>query len=164
MVASATNCWHERSTVTEDFRPLLQELFRRFGLLAADRTPCGKPLASSDAHTLMLLLDAGEQGMLSSTLAARLGVDKSTTSRTCARLTDNGHITAGPSSDDGRAKPLRLTKKGARLAREVQEASRDRFARLLDHVPPRRRADVVDALRDLVLALQKMPHPGDEES
>jgi DNA-binding MarR family transcriptional regulator len=151
--------------VTEDFRALLQEFIRRFGLLAADRTPCGKPLASSDAHALMLLLDAGEHGILSSTLAARLGVDKSTTSRTCARLTENGHVTAAPSSDDGRAKPLRLTKKGARVARDVQEASRDRFARLLEHVPPRRRADVVEALRDLVSALQKITSPpGDQES
>jgi DNA-binding MarR family transcriptional regulator len=110
----------------------------------------------------MLLLDAEDEGMLSSTLAVRLGVDKSTTSRTCARLTENGHITAAPSRDDGRAKPLRLTKKGARVARDVQDASRDRFGRLLEHVPPRRRADVVEALRDLVLALQKMTHPGDE--
>jgi hypothetical protein len=42
--------------VIEDFRTLLQELVRRFGrrfgLLAADRTPCGEPLASSNARPL----------------------------------------------------------------------------------------------------------------
>lgn len=151
-------------TVTEDFRALLQEFIRQFGLLAADRTPCGKPLASSDAHALMLLLHAGEEGMLSSSLAARLGVDKSTTSRTAARLNESGHITAGTSSDDGRARPIRLTKKGVRVAQEVETASRDRFAQLLKHVPPRRRADIVEALRDLVAALQKMTStPGDQD-
>lgn len=150
--------------VVEDFRMLLQEFIRRFGLLAADRTPCGKPLASSDAHTLMLLLEAGDDGMLSSTLAAKLGVDKSTASRTAARLTESGHITAGPSSNDGRARPIRLTTKGARVAREVEVASRDRFAQLLKQLPPRRRADIVEALRDLVAALQKMtPTSGDQE-
>lgn len=150
--------------MTEDFRALLQEFIRQFGLLAADRTPCGKPLASSDAHALMLLLHAGEEGMLSSSLAARLGVDKSTTSRTAARLNESGHITAGTSSDDGRARPIRLTKKGVRVAQEVETASRDRFAQLLKHVPPRRRADIVEALRDLVAALQKMTStPGDQD-
>jgi DNA-binding MarR family transcriptional regulator len=150
--------------VTEDFRALLQEFIRRFGLLAADRTPCGKPLASSDAHALMLLLEAGDDGMLSSTLATKLGVDKSTASRTAARLTESGHITAGPASRDGRARPIQLTKRGARLAQEVEAASRDRFTQLLKHLAPRRRADVVTALRDLNAALQKMtPDPGDQD-
>jgi len=142
--------------VTDEFRGLLQEFIRRFGLLAGDRTPCGKPLASSDAHALMLLLDAGEEGLLSSALAVRLGIDKSTASRVVGRLTDAGHIAAAPSTDDARAKPIRLTKKGIRVANEVQHASRDRFALLLENVTPRRRRDVVDALQELVSALEKM--------
>jgi DNA-binding MarR family transcriptional regulator len=142
--------------VTEDFRALLQEFIRRFGLLAADRTPCGKPLASSDAHALMLLLDAGDDGMRSSVLAAKLGVDKSTASRTAARLMESGHITAGTSSNDARARPVQLTRKGVRVAQDVEAASRERFAQLLNHLPSRRRADIVEALRDLVAALHKM--------
>jgi DNA-binding MarR family transcriptional regulator len=151
--------------VAEDFRAVMQEFIRRFGLLSADRTPCGKPLASSDAHALMLLLDAGDEGMLSSALAARLGVDKSTGSRLVARLAEAGHLAAAPSTDDARAKPIRLTRKGLRVAMEVQVASKDRFARLLDHVAPRRRGDVVEAMRELVAALEKMTaNPGEEES
>jgi DNA-binding MarR family transcriptional regulator len=150
--------------VTEDFRALLQEFIRGFGLLAANRTPCGKPLASSDAHALMLLLEAGDDGMLPSALATKLGVDKSTASRTAARLTEGGHITAGPSSSDGRARPIRLTKKGTRVAQEVEAASRDRFAQLLKQLPPRRRTDVVEALRELVTALHNMPPtPGQQD-
>jgi len=142
--------------VTEDFRALMQEFVRRFGLLAADRTPCGKPFASSDAHALMVLLDAGEDGLLASVLASRLGIDKSTASRVVARLTEAGHITAAASTQDARARPIRLTKKGVRVATDVQLASRDRFARLLEHVAPRRRGDVVHALQELVAALEKM--------
>lgn len=163
LVAIATIIAYERGVI-EDFRMLLQEFIRRFGLLAADRTPCGKPLASSDAHALMLLLEAGDHGMLSSALATKLGVDKSTASRTAARLTESGHITASASSDDARARPIRLTKKGARVAYEVDVASRDRFAQLLKHLPPRRRADIIEALKDLVAALHKMtPTPGDQD-
>ena len=155
MVAIATEIGHDR-IVVEDFRALVQEFVRRFGLLAADRTPCGKPMASSDAHALMLLLEAGEVGMLPSALSARLGVDKSTGTRVTTRLGDADYIAAAPGATDARAKPVRLTRKGVRVAEEVARASRDRFAMLLEHVPPRRRRDVVDALRDIVGALEKM--------
>ena len=163
MVAYATEMNYHQHVVTEDFRTLMQDFIRRFGLLAADRTPCGKPLASSDAHALMLLVEAGEDGMLSSVLASRLGIDKSTASRVVARLTDAGHIAAGPSSDDARAKPIRLTKKGVRVATEVRSASRERFGQLLEHVSARRRGAVVDALRDLVSALEKMTSNSEEQ-
>jgi DNA-binding MarR family transcriptional regulator len=153
------------SVVTDEFRTLIQEFVRRFGLLAADRTPCGKPLASSDAHALMILLDAGSVGLLSSELAARLGVDKSTASRLAARLSERAYIAPGPATDDARAKPMRLTTKGARVAREVADASRARFAEVLEHVPARRRGDVIAALRDVVSALQHMTADrGDHDS
>lgn len=143
----------------------MQELIRRFGLLSTDRTPCGKPLASSDAHALMVLLEAGEDGMLSSALAARLGVDKSTSSRITTRLTERGYLAPAPNAtDDGRAKPSRLTRKGVRIAQDVDQASRARFADVLEHVPSRRRSDVVVALRDIVSALERMPSSqGDQE-
>jgi uncharacterized tellurite resistance protein B-like protein len=50
------------------------------------------------------------------------------------------------------------------VAHEVDAASRDRFAQLLKHLPPRRRADIIEALKDLVAALQKMTlAPGDQD-
>jgi DNA-binding MarR family transcriptional regulator len=151
--------------VTIEFRALMQELIRRFGLLSADRTPCGKPLASSDAHALMVLLEAGEDGMLSSSLAMRLGVDKSTASRITARLTERGYLAPAPNpTDDGRAKPARLTRKGVRIAQEVESASQGRFADILERIPSRRRSEVVGALRDIVSALERMPSSqGDQE-
>jgi DNA-binding MarR family transcriptional regulator len=142
--------------MVEDFRGLLQEFIRRFGLLAGDQTPCGKPLPASDAHALMCLLEAGEQGLLQTTLVARLGVDKSTASRMVARMSDRGHVASVPSSGDGRARPIRLTKKGVRVAREIDEASTHRFAALLKSIPARRRTDVILALRDIVAALDRL--------
>jgi DNA-binding MarR family transcriptional regulator len=155
MVAAATIVeYSSRRVVTNEFRALMQEFVRRFGLLSADCTPCGKPLASSDAHALMLLLEAADNDMLSSVLAARLGIDKSTASRVTARLTERGYLTPAPAADDGRARPARLTKKGVRVAREVEEASRARFADILERVPATRRRAVVNALRDIVSALE----------
>jgi DNA-binding MarR family transcriptional regulator len=131
----------------------MQEFVRRFGLLSADRTPCGKPLASSDAHALMVLLDAGEDGLLPSALATRLHIDKSTATRVTARLTERELLQSATSEDDARARPIRLTRKGLRIAREVEVASRQRFAAVLEHIPARRRDQVVASLRDLVAAL-----------
>lgn len=140
--------------MVEDFRKLLQEFIRRFGLLAGDQTPCGKPLPASDAHALMCLLEAGEQ-LPQTTLVARLGIDKSTASRVVARMSDRGHVESVPPTGDGRARPIRLTRKGVRIAREIEEASTRRFAALLKGVPVRRRANVIAALRDVVAALDR---------
>lgn len=143
----------------------MQELIRRFGLLSADQTPCGKPIASSDAHALMVLLEVDEDGMLSSVLATRLGVDKSTASRVVARLTERGYLTPFPNStDDARTKPIRLTRKGVRVAREVEQASQARFVEILERIPSRKRSAVIAALGDIVSALERMPsNQGDQE-
>lgn len=164
MVAATTIMAYTSWVVTDEFRALMQEFVRRFGLLSGDRTPCGKPLAPSDAHALMLLLEAADDGMLSSVLAARLGVDKSTASRVTARLAERGYVAPAPSIDDGRARPARLTTKGVRVAREVEQASRARFADILEHVPARRRGAIIAALRDIVAALDVMTTNQERES
>jgi DNA-binding MarR family transcriptional regulator len=142
--------------VIEDLRGLLLEFIRRFGLLAGDQTPCGIPLPTSDAHALMCLLEAGEQGLPQSTLVGRLGIDKSTASRLVARMSERGHVASAASPDDGRARPVRLTRKGVRVARELEEASTRRFAALLEGIPARRRTNAIAALRDLVAALDRL--------
>ncbi len=139
----------------DELRRLIQDFVRGFGLLAADRTPCGKPLASSDAHALMVLLEAGEDGVLPSSLGARLGIDKSTASRLVARLTDRGDLESITTSD-GRTRPVRLSRRGLRTAREVEAASRERFAQLLEQVPARKRTAALAGLRELVEALERM--------
>jgi len=149
--------------MVKDFRGLLQEFIRRFGLLAGDQTPCGKPLPASDAHALMCLLEAGDQGLLQTTLVARLGVDKSTASRIVARMGDRGHVASLPASGDGRARPIRLSKKGVRVAREIEQASTRRFAALLKGIPRHRRTDVIVALRDIVAAMDQLDVDEDQQ-
>jgi len=148
--------------MVETFRGLVQDFVRRFGLLAGDQTPCGKPLPISDAHALMCLLEAGEHGLQQSALVERLGIDKSTASRLVARLSDRGHVTSAPTPGDGRARPICLTRKGLRIAQELDAASTRRFTALLQNVPARRRRDVILALRDIVAALDGLIP--DEES
>jgi DNA-binding MarR family transcriptional regulator len=160
MVACATLPRHH-GDVADDFRAMLQGFIRRFGLLAGDQTPCGKPLPLSDAHALMLLLEAGDAGLLQGAIAKQLGIDKSTASRLVARLSDRGHVEDAAPPTDGRARPLRLTRAGMRVATEVDAASRRRFDLVLERIPPRRRREVLRGLRDILTALEEIE--GDEQ-
>ncbi len=67
----------------------LREFVRAFGLLASKRTPCGLPLPLAQAHALQVL---GESSQITQqTLASRVCLDKSTTSRLVASLGQRPH-------------------------------------------------------------------------
>ena len=136
-------------------RRVTQRFVRRFGTLASDCTPCGKPLSLAYAHGLMVLSAQGE--LTQQALGAELCIDKSNVARLCAKMVRAHHATQRPSEHDGRSRIVALTARGARLAQEVDAASRHRFASLLEGIPVRRRADVIAALQHLVDALEPPP-------
>jgi DNA-binding MarR family transcriptional regulator len=76
----------------------MQRLFRRFGALSADATPCGKPLSMAHAHALMVLLTRGE--LSQQELGAELCIDKSNVARLCARMVDAEHVVQQQSETD----------------------------------------------------------------
>lgn len=95
-----------------------------------------------------------EKGELSQqALAADLCIDKSNVARVCKKMVEAGHVRQAPSPSDGRSRLVRLTFAGAKLAEEVDVASRARFGALLAQLPPDRRCTVIAALQDLVDAL-----------
>jgi DNA-binding MarR family transcriptional regulator len=65
-----------------------------------------------------------------------------------------GHVVQARAETDGRARELALTAKGARVAREVESASRTRFERVLAAVPRAERTRVLDALGVLNAAVE----------
>lgn len=132
----------------------MQLFFRRFGALVADATPCGKPLPMAHAHALMVLA-SGE--MSQQELGRELCIDKSNVARLCARLVEAGHAEQRPDQSDGRSRRVSLTAVGSRLAREVDEASRERFGTLLRALPADSRDQVLDVLRHLVAAIDAPP-------
>ena len=135
----------------DELRRVTQRFFRRFGTLAANSTPCGKPLSMAHAHALMVLLAQGE--LTQQALGAELGIDKSNVARLCAKMVRMKHVKQRPSERDGRSRLVSLTSSGARLAQEIDGASRARFGALLGGVPEQRRAHVIVALQHLVDAL-----------
>lgn len=139
----------------ELLRRSLQQFVRSFGILAANATPCGTPLSLSHAHALMFLL--GRSGDATpptqQALGEALGIDKSNAARLCAKMERQGHLAQTRSSTDGRARLLALTTRGRRAAREIDEASRQRFARLLAAVPAELRDSLLASLEALNAAI-----------
>lgn len=137
-------------------RAHVQGFVRAFGLLAGDRTPCGRPLSVSHAHALMVLLARGDADPpTQQELARALGIDKSNVTRLCARMASMGHAARRPCPLDARARRVALTAKGRRVAEQVEQASRARFAAVLTAVPRASRASLIEALSVLERAVTK---------
>jgi DNA-binding MarR family transcriptional regulator len=125
---------------------------RAFGLLSGDRTPCGQPLAPSDAHALTEIVS--DDGLTQRQLVDRLRLDRSSVSRLVDRLVARGWVERmnGP---DRRTVRLIPTSAGRRVAADVAGARAKRFAALLEAVPPDRRDEVLDAIRLLTVAARE---------
>jgi DNA-binding MarR family transcriptional regulator len=137
----------------EELRAAIQLLIRRFGALAADSTPCGKPLAIAHAHALMALESQGE--LTQQQLGQFLSIDKSNVARLCARMVENGHVLQTVSEQDARSRVVSLTANGRKLATEVSDASKERFSRLLGAIPRAQRATIVESLEQLTAAIEQ---------
>jgi DNA-binding MarR family transcriptional regulator len=143
------------TTQAEELRGLVQRLFRRFGALGADTTPCGKPLSMAHAHALMILLVRGE--LTQQGLGAELCIDKSNVARLCAKMVEAGHAVQAAGTQDRRSRRVSLTAAGKRLAREVDSASRQRFESLLSGLKAPDRKQVIRGLSQLVAAIDASP-------
>jgi DNA-binding MarR family transcriptional regulator len=139
---------------SEELRRHFQQLFRRFGVLSSELTPCGKPLSLAHAHALLTLLS--RQELSQQELGAELCIDKSNVARLCARMVEAGHATQRASEHDARSRRISLTARGEKLAREVDVSSRSRFAALLEALPDASRRPVLQALAELTRALDAL--------
>lgn len=145
-------------------RNLVQRFVRSFGLLVTKETPCGQPLSPSYAHALMVLVErAREQTSTSqATLGVILGIDKSNVTRLCSRMEAAGHVRQERASDDGRSRLVSLTEPGKRLAQRIEQASQDRFNRIVVALPRRERSTVFQSLAALNAAIETLGEGGKE--
>jgi DNA-binding MarR family transcriptional regulator len=134
----------------ETIQELVARFVRAFGLHQPERTPCGQPMPVSEAHAVAEL---GRDGPLRQVeLGRRLRLEKSTVSRLVGQLVERGWAVRDAAHEDGRGVTVRLTDAGRAAAARVGEARRQRYAALLDRIPPARRAEVLRALRTLAEA------------
>lgn len=106
----------------------------------------------------MALLDREEQGLATyqHELAALLGLDRSSITRLCSRLEAEGRLKQEPAPADARARLLRLTASGQRMAGNLRSASLARFNRILDAVPSAKRQPLLEALKVLTAAVHTL--------
>jgi len=90
--------------------------------------------------------------MRSSTLAERLFLDKSTTSRVAATLVKKGYVEQRTDDADGRALALQVTAAGRRLYQRITDDLVEQQKHLLQDLDPEVRDGVVKVIRGLTRA------------
>jgi DNA-binding MarR family transcriptional regulator len=130
-------------------RDAVRHLMVAHGALEETKRPCGAELSSPHAHALLELLHHIEP-MTISELAAKLAIDRTNVSRLCARMEEAGELARELHPGDRRARALRLTAKGKKLARNVDDQSARHFDRLATRLG--------DGVVEVISALNHLSH------
>jgi DNA-binding MarR family transcriptional regulator len=141
-----------RTTDAQRIRAGIQALVRRFAVSErADVECCGMTVAQYS--TLEVLTAHGPMRL--GDLGRRLGITPSTLTRNLDRLESAGLVRRRAVAHDGRAFEVVLTKAGVKAAQGIADQGRAFNEQILDRIPPERRATVVAALDDLLVAVRE---------
>jgi MarR family 2-MHQ and catechol resistance regulon transcriptional repressor len=125
------------------------DLVRVYQFRDRDRICC-HDVSVTQCYALETLVEHGPMRL--STLAERLFLDKSTTSRVVGTLVRKGYVEQRADVTDGRATTLRATRSGQRLCARIVDDLVEQQKQLLQDLDPEVRAGVVQVLRRLAHA------------
>jgi MarR family transcriptional regulator, 2-MHQ and catechol-resistance regulon repressor len=125
------------------------DLVRVYQFRDRDRICC-HDVSVTQCHALETLVEHGPMRL--NTLAERLFLDKSTTSRVVATLAKKGYVEQRDDASDGRATTLSATRQGRRLCARITDDLIDQQKQLLQDLDPDIRDGVVQVLRRLAQA------------
>ncbi|MEO8215742.1 MAG: MarR family winged helix-turn-helix transcriptional regulator [Acidobacteriota bacterium] len=149
-----------RGGITDDARSFYDGL-RNLQNLAAQRDPrvvCEWGITITECHAMEYIAKAGPCTV--NALAAHLRLDKSTTSRTVTSLVRKRLVHRAKHPQDGRAIHLVLTAKGTDVADAVLAANEQSYAEMLQRLPARECAQLIDALTKIVTLVKTLePKP-----
>lgn len=136
----------------KDLRENLRYLVQKMGLLEESESQCcGVTLTQCHA-----IGEIGRGGALSlNELADRLGLDKSTMSRTLNQLVELGYADRTADANDRRYVTISLTDEGASQFDKIESFSERVHKSVMHHVPEDQREQVVESLQILVQAFEK---------
>lgn len=129
----------------------LRRIVRGLGVLDGD-APCCPGVTLAQCHVLTEV--CGTPGTSLGELADRLGLDKSTVSRTVEALVARGLLDRQPRRENRRCVTLLPTPSGEGLGAELEAMRRRLYGDLLDRVPEARRTQVLEGLDLLAEALE----------
>ena len=125
------------------------DLVRVYQFRDRDRICC-HDVSVTQCYALETIVEHGPMRL--SALAARLFLDKSTTSRVVSTLVRKGYVEQRADASDGRATTLSATRQGQRLCTRITDDLVDQQRQLLQDLDPDVRAAVVQVLRRLAQA------------
>lgn len=127
----------------------VSELVKVYQFRDRDRICC-HDVSVTQCHALEALVEAGPMRL--STLAERLFLDKSTTSRVVRTLVKKGYVQQRADATDGRATALHATASGRRLYKRITDDLVEQQKQLLHDLDPDVREGVVNVIRRLARA------------
>lgn len=117
---------------------------------------CGVTL--SQCH---VILEIGEKGdMTISDLTDRLGLDKSTLSRTVNELVSQEVVERRPNPDDRRFVLLRLTEKGKEIFMGINETCNKGYRQIFELIPKEKHNQIVESFSLFVEAVMELKQDG----
>jgi DNA-binding MarR family transcriptional regulator len=125
------------------------DLVRVYQFRDRDRICC-HDISVTQCYALETLVEHGPMRL--STLAERLFLDKSTTSRVVGSLVKKRYVEQGADAQDGRAITLSATRQGRTLCSRITHDLVDQQKQLLQDLDPEVRTGVVRVLRRLAQA------------
>ena len=136
-------------------------LARRFTQICIAST--AEAVASADLTPMQYALLPNlraEPGMDQNSLAARLGIDRNSTSVLVQQLVTRGLVERHVSEADRRARLLRLTPKGERIHTKLAPAAVASQQRILEVLAPKERELLIDLLARVIEANRALARPG----
>ncbi len=133
-------------------RESVRLLERKLGVLDdLQSSCCGVTFAQCHA-----IVEIGRAGSISlNNLADILGLDKSTMSRTINNLVNSEMVIREIAPEDRRYITIKLTEKGNRSFKEIEESMQVYFTQIYNVIPEEKRAQVIESFQILLQALSE---------
>jgi len=131
-----------------DFRKILRSFER---LTNIQLKSCCSGVSLAQCHVLLEIEELGQA--TTGQLAQRLGLDKSTLSRTIDGLVNTGLVERLPNPKDRRFTPLVVTKQGKAICAGINQVADDYYSRVFKSIPQGKHEAVIRNLSLLVQAL-----------
>ncbi len=134
------------------FRKSLR-LFERLTAQQLKEDSCCQGVTLAQCHSILEIEDLGQATTVE--LSKRLGLDKSTLSRTIDGLVNIGLLERVAHPTDRRFNLLSLTTKGQEVADRINQSNDDFYRRVFEDIESQRHVEVIDNFEKLVGAMRR---------
>ena len=138
------------------FRKLLR-LFERLTANQIKLDSCCQGVTLAQCHTILEIEDLEQATSVE--LSKRLGLDKSTLSRTIDSLVNIGLVERVAHPTDRRFNLLSLTAKGQEVADHINQSNDDFYRRVFEGIESDRHDEIIDNFEKLVWAMNRHQDP-----